>query len=128
MCIRDSVCSILNKGVEEISEVLKINRIDNEDAVIIGELLKTNTSLTELTLGSFFTTDRCVVSICKGLKRNKTLKKLNIGYTRMKNEGMQALRKALSINNSLMQFGTKNYDVKQGIRDICINKGIEIFE
>ncbi|ESO89950.1 hypothetical protein LOTGIDRAFT_164647 [Lottia gigantea] len=75
-------------------------------------------------------TVECAKHLAIGLKKNTLLKSLNLNQNAMKDEGVEAILKAIMINSSLKLLSVEeiglNINNARLIQDISINKGIPI--
>jgi len=75
--------------------------IGPDGGCLIGEALRTNTTLTELNLESNMIGDKGVKGVSEGMKYNTTLRELKLGWNDIQNEGVEVLCKMLKKNKTL---------------------------
>ena len=100
---------------------LKGKNLTDEDVLAIGELLKTNKTVTTLTLFNNNITD--VQSIGDGLKTNNTLWRLNLSNNNITDDsGIQSIIDGLKTNNTLnelvLQYNQLSDNMKSQLRRI----------
>ena len=89
--------------------------ITTNDGIIIGELLKTNNTLTRLALNDNNITD--VQSIGEGLKTNNTLRVLNLGNNNITDDsGIQSIIDVLKTNNTLKYLTLYNNQLSETMK------------
>ena len=102
---------MLRRWKRELDGKRKVNlekkNLTNEDALAIGEALKTNNTVTELNLGSNNITN--LQSIVEALKTNNTLTALYLGGNNITD--VQSIVEALKTNNALTRLDLRNNNI-----------------
>ena len=89
----------------KILEYIDATLSDNFASIkALAEVLKTNTTLTELDLRRNFIGNEEAIVLAEALKINKTLVKLNLSENNIGNEGAKALAEALKTNRTLINL------------------------
>jgi len=87
----------------EFEEYSLPNIIEDEDPIVIGETLKTNTILEELHLDKFETENEDGKAIGDALKVNKTLRELSLNHNMIMDKGAIIIGGALKSNKTLIE-------------------------
>ncbi|KAF9954462.1 hypothetical protein BGZ72_004567 [Mortierella alpina] len=95
-------------------KVLKLNRnaISQQASKFIFEALKTNKSITTLTVVRSGVNDKVVKYIAKALANNDTLKELDLSSNRITAQGMEDLCEALAYNRSLTRLCLESNNIR----------------
>lgn len=92
---------LLNVYLQELNISLDVV-IDDESAMCLGELLKSNTTLKALSLYSCKNiSDTGIFYLCAALKLNSTLLKLNVSFNSITQDGVHHIADMLKKNRSL---------------------------
>ena len=92
-----------NTGVKSLS--FENSHVTNEDAIIIGELIKGNKTLKDLNLDSNVVGDVGAIGLAAGLALNTTLTNLSLRFNKkIGDQGMQELGAALKVHPALKKL------------------------
>jgi len=127
--LRGLFAALKSNSIPTTSLDLSSNEIGDENAKLLANALKVNTSLTELNLFSSNIRNDGAVAIFDALKENKTLKNLNMASNRISFVGGKAACEALKINSTLTLLNLEYSDLgPKGAQYISLglkeNKGV----
>ena len=83
-----------------------------DGVIALAELLKSNTTITDLNLNENNLKDVGAKAIAEALKVNTTLKVLDLSLNYIGDEGAQALAEAIDANSTLEQLSISGNDIK----------------
>jgi Ran GTPase-activating protein (RanGAP) involved in mRNA processing and transport len=87
---------------------LLAQNISLEKLAELGEALKTNTVLENLSLANTRATETVAKAIAEGLRENKTLQTLNVESNYISGKGIVALLEAMNVNQTLTELRVTN--------------------
>ena len=110
------ICEAFSPGLGSIAKLdLRYNYLGNDSARIIASLLEEDVSgLKHVNLDSNEIEDEGLVSICRALKKNKTLTAIGLSSNGITNDGSIALADVLKVNSTLTWLLIDSHD---GVQD-----------